>query len=161
MDSTSIKKAALEFLNEPERLTAVIGSCPADGNAHVATVYYYVDTDFNFYFLTAANTQKYQNLQENPNAAIVIGFGPSYTTMQGQGTTVLLAKASTEEREAIAHIKQRLQNHHNETWPIFQLGAYDSESIAVFKLVPENLQLLNLEHNSELPVTTENVLQIL
>ena len=161
MDIQQTKDAAYKFLIEPERLTAVIGSCPLDGNAHVATVYYHVDDNFNFYFLTATNTQKYANLQENSNAAIVVGFGPSYTTIQGQGTATLLEKASAEEANAIARIKKRLQDHNNETWPVFQLDAYNAESIAVFKLVPTTLQLLNLEHSSGLAITNENMLQII
>lgn len=161
MDSTDIKKFALTFLTNPESLTAVVGSCPPDGNVHVATVYYYVDRDFNFYFLTAKNTQKYWNLLENPNAAIVVGFGPSYTTVQGQGPALLLEKSSEEENQAIAHIKERLKKHNNETWPIFQLSSHEADSIAVFKLIPEKLQLLNLEHSSGLVTSEENILQIL
>jgi len=161
MESLDIRKTALQFLTEPNQITAVIGSCPNDGNTHVATVFYYVDREFNFYFLTAANTTKYRNLLENPNAAIVVGFGPAQTTIQGQGTTTLLKKASDEENNAIARIKKRLQDHNNETWPVFQLDAYDSESIAVFKLTPDTLNLLNLEHSSGLAVTNEDVLPIL
>jgi uncharacterized pyridoxamine 5'-phosphate oxidase family protein len=155
------KKTALEFLNDSERLTAVIGSCPLDGNTHVATVYYFADDLFNFYFLTATGTQKYRNLLENPNAAIVVGFGPSYTTIQGQGAAVLLEKSSAEEREAIAQIKKRLQDHNDETWPVFQLDSFEGESIAVFKFIPATLQLLNLEHDNGLSVTTVDTLQIL
>ena len=70
-------------------------------------------------------------------------------------------KSSAEENEAIAHIKKRLQDHNDETWPVFQLDAYESEAIAVFKLTPQKLQLLNLEQSSGLAVTTEDVLQIL
>jgi uncharacterized protein YhbP (UPF0306 family) len=161
MESNEIRKTALQFLTEPNQITAVIGSCPSDGDTHVATVYYYVDDNFNFYFLTATNTRKYKNLLENPNAAIVVGFGPSQTTIQGQGTATLLEKASDEENNAIAQIKKQLQDHNNETWPVFQLDAYDNESIAVFKLVPQRLQLLNLESSSGLAVTKEDVLQII
>lgn len=161
MNFQTIKDSVYRFLADKERLTAVVASCPTDGNAHAATVYYFVDEEFNFFFLTAANTEKYQNLLENPNAAIVVGFGPSYTTIQGQGTTQLLEKSSEEERNAIGHIKKRLQDHNNETWPIFQLDAYDSEAIAVFKFIPEKLQLLNLEHSSGLAVTDTEVLQII
>lgn len=161
MEKDQIKKDALKFLTKPDNLTAVVGSCPGDGDTHVATVYYYVDDNFNFYFLTATHTKKYQNLLDNPNAAIVVGFGPSYTTIQGQGSAQLLPKASAEENEAIAHIKRLLQDHNNETWPVFQLDAYDSESIAVFKFIPDTLELLNLEHQSGLTVTTEDVRQIL
>lgn len=161
VETTEIIKSALKFLTDPERLTAVVGSCPGDGDTHVAAVYYYVDDHFNFYFLTATHTRKYENLLDNQNAAIVVGFGPSYTTIQGQGVAQLLEKSSEEESEAIAHIKKRLQDHNNETWPVFQLDAYDRESIAVFKLIPDTLQLLNLEHQSGLAVTSENVLQII
>lgn len=155
------KEAALTFLQQPDRLTAVIASCPGDGDTHAATVYYYVDSNFNFYFLTATNTKKYNNLLENPNAAIVVGFGPSYTTIQGQGVTQLLKKGSDEENQAIAHIKKRLQDHNNETWPVFQLDAYDSETIAVFRLIPDQLTLLNLEETSGLTITKEDVQQII
>jgi len=161
MNPEEQKKAALQFLTEPNRITAVIGSSPTDGDTHVATVFYYVDQDLNFYFVTATNTTKHRNLLENPNAAIVVGFGPSYTTIQGQGAARLLDKGSAEEREAIANIKHRLQNHNDDTWPLFQLDAYEGESIAVFKLTPQKLQLLNLESNCGLAVTTEDILQII
>lgn len=161
MESNDIKQVALQFLTEPQRLTAVIASSPLDGNTHAATVYYYVDNEFNFYFLTATGTQKYRNLLENKNAAIVVGFGPSYTTMQGQGAATLLEKDSIEERDAIAHIKHRLHNHNDETWPIFQMDEFEDQSIAVFQFTPATLHLLNLEQDSALPVTIESSQQII
>jgi nitroimidazol reductase NimA-like FMN-containing flavoprotein (pyridoxamine 5'-phosphate oxidase superfamily) len=161
METTNIQKTALAFLTEPDRLTAVVGSSASDGNSHVATIYYYVDNNFNFYFLTSTHSQKYNNLRENPNAALVVGFGPNQTTIQGQGPTIFLEKSSAEEKEAIARIKQRLQNHKNETWPVFQLDTYDSQSIAVFKFIPDTLQLLNLERDGGLKVTTDGVAQII
>jgi len=161
METNEIKEAAYKFLLEKDRLTAVIGSCPKDGDTHVATIYYHVDENFNFFFLTATNTQKYNNLLENPNAAIVVGFGPSQTTIQGQGTAILLEKASEDENNAIARIKKRLQDSSNETWPVFQLSEYDKEAIAVFKFVPDKLQLLNLDSTSPLELTNEKVLQII
>jgi uncharacterized protein YhbP (UPF0306 family) len=161
METTDIKQDALTFLTKPDRLTAVIASCPLDGDVHAATVYYFVDDNFNFYFLTATNTQKYRNLLANQNAAIVVGFGPEQTTVQGRGSAVLLQKSSEEEKEAIAHIKTRLQNHNNETWPIFQLDAYDAETIAVFKFIPDTLHMLNLEESSGLVVTNTAPQQII
>lgn len=161
MNTSEIKDSAFKFLTKNDCLTAVIGTCPTDGDVHVATIYYHVDENFNFYFLTATNTQKYKNLLENPNAAIVVGFGPSYTTIQGQGTAILLEKSSEEENDAIARIKKRLQDHNNELWPVFQLEAYEGQQIAVFKFIPQRLHLLNLEQNSGLAVTGEDVLQII
>ena len=161
MELAELKTKALEFLNEPTRITAVIGTCSLDNIPYTATVYYWVDDEFNFYFLTATGTQKYENLQANPQAAITIGFGPSYTTMQGGGAVQELEKDSEEEKVVIAHLKKRLQEHGNQTWPIFQLDDFRGESIAVFKLNTLTLQLLNLEQGNDLAVTDNDIRQIL
>jgi len=161
MEHTELKHQALEFLKEPKRITAVIGTCSLDNVPYTATVYFHVDDDFNFYFLTATGTQKFHNLQANPQASITIGFGPSYTTMQGGGSVELLEKNSEAEKLAITHLKKRLQEHDNETWPIFQLDDFVGESVAVFKLHTQTLQLLNLEQDNDLVVTKDDIKQIL
>jgi nitroimidazol reductase NimA-like FMN-containing flavoprotein (pyridoxamine 5'-phosphate oxidase superfamily) len=161
MEPLELKQKALAFLNEPAHITAVVGTCSLDNIPHTATVYFWIDDLFNFYFLTATNTQKYANLQENPQASITIGFGPSYTTMQGGGTIQQLLRGSDEEREIIAQLKHRLQSHENETWPVFQLDDFAGESIAVFKLHTLTLQLLNLNKENGLAVTDDDVIQIL
>jgi nitroimidazol reductase NimA-like FMN-containing flavoprotein (pyridoxamine 5'-phosphate oxidase superfamily) len=161
MELTELKHEALDFLKEPTRITAVVGTCSLDNIPYTATVYYWVDDEFNFYFLTATGTQKYLNLQANPQAAITIGFGPSYTTMQGGGPVELLEKNSEEEKVAIAHLKKRLQEHGNKTWPIFKLDDFADESMAVFKINTITLQLLNLEKENDLEVTSDDIQQIL
>ena len=161
MDSTVIKDTAFAFLNDNEQLTAVIATTAPNNTSHAATIYYQIDDAFNFYFLTATNTEKYTNLLANSAASIVVGFGPSYTTIQGDGTATLIEKASEEENNAIARLKKRLQDHNNETWPIFQLDKFDQESIAVFKFTPHSLRLLNLEKNNGLTVTEEDVQHII
>jgi len=161
METNTIKDTTLNFLREKDRLTAVLATATMTGESHAAVVYYFVDEDFNFYFLTATNTKKHQNLLANPQSSIVIGFGPSQTTIQGNGTATLLEKASDEENHTIALIKKRLQDHNGETWPVFQLDTFDSESIAVFKFTPQSLHLLNLEQDNGLTVTTDDVHQII
>jgi len=155
------KKATLEFLTTPERIIAVIGSCPTNNNTHVATVYYYVDSTFTFFFLTASNSQKYRNLVESSNAAIATGFGPSETTVQAQGSVMPLDKDSTAERTAIACIKKRLRTYNDEAWLVFQLDTYNSEAIAVFKFTPDTLHLMNLKQGNGLPTANAETLQIL
>lgn len=155
MDTNTLKDSALTFLREKDRITAVIATATSAGDPHAATIYYFVEDDFSFYFLTAANTEKYNNLLENPKASIAIGFGPSYVTIQGHGTATLLAKASDEENHAIALLKTRLFEV-GDTWPVFQLDAFDTEAIAVFKFIPDSLFLLNLERDNGLVVTTDD-----
>lgn len=161
MENNTHKDTAINFLKERNRLTAVIATVSDDGSPHAAVIYYFVDEDFNFYFLTATNTRKYKHLLANPRASITTGFGPKYTTIQGDGTTALLTKGSDEENHAIALIKVRLQEHDNTTWPIFQLEEFEDESIAVFKFVPDSLQLLNLEQNNGLKFSTDDIQKII
>lgn len=159
MEPDNIQDAALQFLLKPENLTAVIGTCE-NHQPHSATVYYVVDESLNFYFLTATNTTKYNQLIANNTASIVVGFGPAYVTMQGHGETELLTKGSDTEKHALALIKNRLLAAKH-TWPLFQLSAFDSESIAVFKLTPTTLSLLNLESDNGLKVDTETIQKII
>lgn len=159
MEPDNIKDAALQFLQQPDNLTAVIGTCE-NQQPHSATVYYVVDEDLNFFFLTATHTTKYNQLIDNHKASIVVGFGPTYVTMQGHGDTALLPKGSPEEDHTLALIKNRLLGAKH-TWPIFQLTAFDSESIAVFKLTPTALSLLNLESDNGLKVDSETIQKII
>src|SRR6056297_1910368 len=125
------RQDVLNYLQAPDRVVAALASVNFDGSPRAATIYYFVDNDFNFYFLTAAHTQKYNNLTRNPDASIAIGFGPGYTCVQGEGTVELLEKGSEAEGLAIAHVKERMQTFaETTTWPIFQLEDFLTESIA-------------------------------
>lgn len=154
--STTTQKAVLEFLQSPSQLTAVIATVDKNSEPQAATVYYYANQELHFYFLTATGTHKYENLIENPSTAIVIGTGPEKTTIQGNGQSVLLEKGSDEEAMAMIKIKKRL-NEQDGTWPIFQMEEFDDEAIAVFKFTPTSLQLLNLESDNNLPITTQDI----
>lgn len=159
MEPDNIKGAALQFLSQQNNLTAVIGTC-CDNLPHSATVYYVVDEDLHFYFLTAIDTTKYNQLLKNNKASVVVGFGPTYVTMQGHGTTELLTKGSPEENQALALIKNRISET-GHTWPLFQLSDFDDNAIAVFKLTPSVLSLLNLEVDNGLTVDTKAIQRII
>jgi uncharacterized pyridoxamine 5'-phosphate oxidase family protein len=154
MEQTTISQSTLDFLKHPDNLTAVIATC-VDGQPHAATVYYAIKDDFTVYFLTAADTQKYQNLLTNQHAAMVVGFGPSHITLQGSGNTTLLEKGSDEELFAISFIKSRLAKT-NTTWPIFQLSAADDDPITVFKIDLTELYLLNVEQDNGISTTPDH-----
>lgn len=63
----------------------VLSTVSSDGAPWGAAIYYVVDEDFNFYFVTRAETYKYQNLDKNPVAAITIADADSQTTVQAAG----------------------------------------------------------------------------
>jgi len=63
----------------------VLSTVSVDGTPWGAAVYYVADEDFNFYFVTRAETIKYQNLDQNPVAALTIADADSQTTVQLSG----------------------------------------------------------------------------
>ena len=157
MENTQVKAFSLEFLRKKENLTAVIATSTKDGKPHAAVIYYYVDDAFNFYFLTAHNTRKYKTLIQNPHISFTIGFGFQYITIQGWGTAHILEKNSDVENEIILNINNRL--HANDYhWPIFQIPRYEKEELCVFKIVPNELRLLNLDQENYV-VTFKNDFQ--
>lgn len=83
MDKNELKKTALEFLKS--NTTVVVATIAADGKPQAATVNYFIDDDFNFYFATRTNTRKFKNLAANKNIALVVGTGPDPKTLQMNG----------------------------------------------------------------------------
>lgn len=57
-----------------------------DGKPWGAAIYYVADEDLNFYFVTRAETFKYQNLNANPVAALTIADETDQATVQVSGT---------------------------------------------------------------------------
>lgn len=159
---TETRRDILNFLKSTDNITAALATVTPEGAPRVATIYYFVDDEFNFYFLTATNTQKYNNLIENSAASLITGFGPGYTCVQGSGSATQLEKGSAEEKLAIARIKEHMRAfEEHTTWPIFQLEDYTSEALAAFKFTPDTLELLNLDKEQNLPLTDQTLLSIL
>lgn len=150
METNTLQKTSLEYLKDEKSITAVIATTSHDGTAHTALIYYSIDDTFNFYFLTLNDSEKFKNLLVNPKISITVGFGPAYVTMQGSGVATLLEKGSVDENRAILNIRERITSA-KRYWPVLQLPEASIEKIAVFKIIPETLRLLNLEEaNSSL-----------
>lgn len=74
---------ALEFLKH--RHMGILSTVSADGKPWGSAINYIVDDDFTFYFVTRAETYKYQNLEANPYVALTIADEASQTTVQLSG----------------------------------------------------------------------------
>jgi nitroimidazol reductase NimA-like FMN-containing flavoprotein (pyridoxamine 5'-phosphate oxidase superfamily) len=83
-----IKKDVLHFLRRQR--VAVVATVSAKGKPFAAPVFYNVDNNFNFYFFTKDESQKYLNLKENNTVAITIFTESSPQTVQAQGLAQLV-----------------------------------------------------------------------
>ncbi len=63
----------------------VLSTVSPDGTPWGAAVYYVADEDFTFYFVTRAQTAKYQNLDKTPLAALTVADAEEQVTVQASG----------------------------------------------------------------------------
>jgi general stress protein 26 len=64
----------------------ILSTVATDGKPWGSAIYFVVDEKFTFYFVTRADTYKYQNLESNPYVALTIADDASQTTVQLAGT---------------------------------------------------------------------------
>lgn len=139
------KKDIYLFLKQNK--SAVISTVNLENMPEGAEIYYGVDRDFNFYFVTGDKTRKYANIKRNPKAALTITDEYMLTTVQIEGaveevTSVkknsksvkLLTEALTPTvRQTIAHI-----------WdPIPPILKMENGKIVIFKIKPYWLRYAN------------------
>lgn len=137
LNQEEIRKKALEFLRENR--WAVLATATKDGQPHGATMNYYVDDDFTFYFISMEETKKLGNLRENKQAAIVVGFGPAPITIQGEGEAELREK---NDKELLYKISGTYSLDDLTKWPILRIARGVFTTI-IFK--PSYLVWLNLD----------------
>lgn len=120
---------------------AILSTASPDGEVWGSAIYYYVDDEFNFYFVTRTGTQKSQYIELNPKAALTIADEPSQTTVQLSGKVV---KVSAEDYENIVFEKlaaaRPTQNGHNRVPPLEKI--HDGNYVA-YKLIPSTMQYAN------------------
>ncbi|MEK7594328.1 MAG: pyridoxamine 5'-phosphate oxidase family protein [Patescibacteria group bacterium] len=116
---------------------AVLSTTSDDNKPWGAAIYYVVDDDFNFFFATRAHTLKYENISQNPAAAITIADEASQTTVQAAGE---LSRVPAEDYmdivfDKLASIKPKGDHHWVPPTTKIHEGDY-----MVLKLTPSSLQ---------------------
>jgi uncharacterized pyridoxamine 5'-phosphate oxidase family protein len=152
MDDHKISKQDI-YLFLRQNKSAVISTVNLENMPEGATIYYGVDKDFNFYFVTGDKTRKYANLKRNPKAALAITDDYMLTTVQLEGlveeihsvkknsnSVKLLTEALTPTiRQTIAHI-----------WdPVPPILKMENGRIAIFKIKPYWLRYANFSESAE------------
>lgn len=82
MNTTSHDKVYAFLRQHP---TGVLSTVSTNGTPWGSAIYFVVDDDFNFYFVTRVETTKYQNISKNRLAALTIADSETQTTVQLTG----------------------------------------------------------------------------
>lgn len=135
MEAAEQKKRALEFLHAHDICT--LSTVSDDNTPESAAMYYAVDNDLNFYFLTKDNTSKYKNIENNKKASVVVMDSKTDQCIQMEGTGTVLPGASKTD-PGVEKLFEVLADH-SRYWspPVIQL--HGGETI-VIKIKPEKMR---------------------
>lgn len=136
---------AFQFLRDNN--VAVVTTADKDGNPQGASVYYVVDGNYNFYFVTSKKTKKFENIQENNSVGIVVGFGPDLETIQGGGTAKEIGDKD-DQKEKVSRLAESADISDGGHWPVTELSTME-EGYALIKLELDWLSYMNLMENGE------------
>ena len=158
-DHKKIQKLALEFLKDHK--TAVVATASRGGEPQAATVFYAIDDDFTFNFITDKISRKFKNLKENPHVAVVVGTGEDVRTVQcgGHVETVDYLKDTDRAEGIIRKVIENIKLHSDPpAWPVL---INPSVEFGIFILKPSWMVFLNLEIQKNGDTTPYDYLKVL
>lgn len=94
--SSSTKDLVRVFLRH--RSSGVLATADSAANPYAAVVYYLLEDDFTLLFGTKRETQKYKNMEENPQVSLVVYDEPTQTTAQVIGRIEFVEDGDVTEK---------------------------------------------------------------
>ena len=152
-DKQETREGALKFLQDNR--TMVVASVSSDGEPQASTVYYIVDDEFNFYFITFNGSKKCENLKANGKVSFVVGFGPRPLTVQGGGKAVLI---DDKEAKVFLELVEKTHAINPYEWPVLELA---KEGFCTFKIIPSWLVWLNFDSEEHLKASGDKFQKII
>ncbi len=73
-----------QFLNQKK--LAVLSTVGTDGKPYAAPIYFVMNDDFTFLFITPEGTQKFKNIEHNPNVVLTVTDESTWETVRIAGS---------------------------------------------------------------------------
>lgn len=109
-----------------------------------SAIYFYADEDFNFFFVTRAETLKYKNIEKNPQVSLTVADHDTQTTIQVAGT---ISRAPVKDTVDIVFKKlASIKPKGNINWvpPIIKVHEGDW---MILQLTPTHMQFANFKES--------------
>jgi len=140
IDKDQQKTKLQEFLRMHP--VATLATVSVENKAHAAAIYFFIDEDLNFFFITKEDTKKYKDLSKNQHVALVITDSDALSTVQAEGNASVINDA-----EGVAKVVTNLQSiqfgeHGEKTPPIAHVEA---GGFRVIKVTPIHLRWTKFE----------------
>ncbi|MCA9325693.1 pyridoxamine 5'-phosphate oxidase family protein [Candidatus Saccharibacteria bacterium] len=154
MDTESRNKA-LAFVRSQQ--FGVLSTSDKDGQPWGAAIFFLVDDDFNFYFLTRTGTQKFGDIDQNPQVALTVVDRQSQVTVQLAGTVskVDLNEYAHDLLPKFANLKPDDDEHWHPPVDKIHSGNY-----VPLKITPTRLQYADYGQKTE-DITADHIVKII
>lgn len=133
---TQISRAQVyEFLTKQP--VGVLSTASSNGEPWGSTVVFAVDEELNFYFMTRANTRKYENISANPQVAFTVTDPAGQKTVQAAG---IIEKVATDDIIDVVFQKlDKVKPRGSEHWiaPVYKIHEGD---YMILQFKPTTLQ---------------------
>lgn len=116
----------------------VVSTSGPDNSPHAAAIYFVTDADLNFFFITKENTEKHNNLQQNPKAALAVYDAKSQTTLQVAGKASLDKDPQNFMNVFTQILKISMDSSEGANPPVSKLKAGEYR---LYKLSPERIKM--------------------
>ena len=132
-----LTEQARDFISQ--QAMGVIATVSPNNTPEAATVMYMMDHEWNIYVLTHEDSQKVQNIKQNPKVAFVIGTTLVAHTVQIRATAELI----DSKHEAFARISQHFASSRQHTLnPIYKV--YEKNYV-IIKMTVDWLRYLSFD----------------
>ena len=141
------RELALKFLKNNK--TVVLATASKSCEPQAATVFYAIDDDFTFNFLTNNKSRKFKNLKENPHVAIVVGGGPDIMTIQcgGHAEIIDYGRDTSRAQEVSSRVMANIRLGGEP--PELPVLLYPDAEVVPFTVKPSWMVMLNLEYKKD------------
>ncbi len=133
-----MNKADLIQILKKEQI-AVLSTNDSDNNVHGSTIFFIHDKNLNFFFLTKANTRKYENITANKRGALTVIFSNEQKTVQAEGVIEEIPRGAEEYHNAILQMSEKNAKQGGISWPP-PVSKLPEADIVIYKLVVDWLR---------------------
>lgn len=133
-----LKKEVRDYLGK--HYLCALATVNAENHPLVSVVYYYFDENFNFYFVTRKEMEKYKNLLLNQNVSFVVYDEAGQTSVQLRGVGEAVEVTSKEAPIITNLLEKGHQGNANAFVPLTTLG--EGSPIALFKVKVDQVKWL-------------------
>jgi len=141
MVDAETKQKFLEYLKKNK--AAVLSTVSPDNQPMSAIIYFIVDNNFNFYFMSK-NTRKVQNIESNNKVALLIGTENAPVTAQIHGEAGRIEGGVEFDKKRDELIQALLPNKFSP--PIFEVEGVD---IYIYKITPTWIRWFDLRYKED------------